>query len=423
MLVMKRLTKASFVLLLLLSLLPGVFAQDTAEEVEPPPGFDSWEAVLEAAEGTTVNWHLWGGSDAINEFVDTFYGPILEDEYGITLNRVPLNDTVDAVNQVIEEVEAGTTEGGGVDLIWINGENFYTLYEAELLYGPWAQNIPNSVLVDWENPAINRDFGVPNEGYESPWSSAQFQLIYDSERMSEEDLPRSYADLTEWIEANPGRFTYMRPGTFQGTRFIKQALYELSGGYEQWLGEFNEDLYNEYAPQLWEMLNEWEPNLWSEGTAYPETEDELHALFYNEEIDFSLTQAAAGAGPAIADGLIPETSRSFVFDQYMIGDFNYVAIPANANNIAGALVLANLILQPDRQAAQVIPENGFGLGYAIDARRVTAEDDVAALEGAAQTFGDAATDPSALSAALAPEIDPEYQTRLEADWLENVFNN
>jgi len=419
---MARLAKALFILVLILSLLPAVFAQDTAEEVDPPPGFDSWEDVLAQAEGTTVNWHLWGGSDAINEFIDTFYAPILEDEYGITLNRVPLTDTVDAVNQVIEEAEGGMTEGGGVDMIWINGENFNILKEAELLYGPWAENIPNSTLVDWENPAINLDFGVPVEGYESPWSSAQFQLIYDSERMDEEDLPRSYEDLTAWIEENPGRFTYMKPGTFQGTRFIKGALYELSGGFEQWLGEFDEELYNEYAPQLWELLNEWEPNLWSEGETYPETETDLHALFYNEEIDFSLTQAAAGAGPAIADGLIPETSRSFVFDNYMIGDFNYVAIPSNANNIAGALVVANLILQPDRQAAQVIPENGFGLGYAIDARRVTNEADVAALEGAVETFGEAATDPEEAAAALAPDIDPEYQTRLEADWLEFVFN-
>ncbi|MCK7519010.1 MAG: hypothetical protein MZV64_15435 [Ignavibacteriales bacterium] len=63
---------------------------------------------------------------------------------------------------------------------------------------------------------------------------------------------------------------------------------------------------------------------------------------------------------------MPETARAFVFDNYMIGDFNYVAIPLNAPNKAAALVLANLLLEPEFQAAQILPENGFGLGYAID---------------------------------------------------------
>lgn len=120
---------------------------------------------------------MWGGSDAINTFVDEFYGTVLQEEYGITLNRVPVADTVDAINLVLSEAEAGITDGGAVDMIWINGENFFTLRQADLLYGPWAQTIPNSTLVNWENPAVAYDFGVPVEGYESPWSSAQLHFI------------------------------------------------------------------------------------------------------------------------------------------------------------------------------------------------------------------------------------------------------
>ena len=177
-----------------------------------PPGFENWNDVLEQARNTTVNWYMWGGSAAINEFVDTFYGDVLLEEFGITLNRVPIADTVDAVNLVLSEAEAGLTENGSVDLIWINGENFFTLRQADLLYGPWAESIPNSVLVDWDNPAVAFDFGFPVEGYESPWSSAQLHFIYDSARMSADDLPRTYDELDAWIQANPGRFTYIAPG-------------------------------------------------------------------------------------------------------------------------------------------------------------------------------------------------------------------
>lgn len=420
----KKLSLVMLVLLVALPLLGTVVAQDDMMEMEPPPGFESWDDVVAAADGATVNWYMWGGSDAINEFVDTTYGIPLMEEYNITLNRVPLADTVDAVNQVLSEAEAGVEgDDGSVDLIWINGENFFTLKQADLLYGPWAESIPNSALVDWENPALNLDFGRPVEGFESPWSGAQFHYIYDSARMSEEDLPRSYAELTEWIEANPGRFTYIAPGpgAFQGTRFVKQVLFEVSGGQEQWVGDFDEDLYSEHAPALWEMLNSWEENLWRGGETYPTNVNELHELFANGEVDFTITQAVAGAGPAIEAGQIPPTSRAFAFDANMIGDFNYVGIPFNAPNKAAAMILANLILRPDRQAQQVVPENGFGLNFAIDVSRVEDEADLEALAAGLASLGDAAADPASLAASLVSDIAAEYQALIETDWEANVL--
>jgi putative spermidine/putrescine transport system substrate-binding protein len=377
--------------------------------------------VLDQARGSTVNWYMWGGSAAINEFVDAFYGDVLAAEFGVTLNRVPVADTVDAVNLVISEAEAGV-EDGSVDLIWINGENFFTLRQADLLYGPWAESIPNSVLVDWDDPAVAFDFGVPVEGYESPWSSAQFHFIYDSARMDADELPRTYDELDAWIRDHPGRFTYIAPGpgAFQGTRFVKQVLYSVSGGYEQWVGEWDPGLYEEHAPALWEKLNGWEADLWREGETYPGTVNELHQLFANGEVDFTITQAPAGAGPAISSGLIPDTARAFAFDEYLIGDYNYVAIPSNASNKAAAPVLANLILRPDRQAGHILPETGFGLGYAIDLERVSAEQREL-LEASLEELGPAAADASRLADAFAPDMAPESQSAIEADWEANVL--
>ena len=392
-----------------------------AEEL---PGFSSWDEVVEKARGQTVFWYMWGGSDNINGFVDEFYGKPLKEEYGITLNRVPLADTVDAVNQVISEQQAGATgDKGTIDLIWINGENFFTLRQADLLYGPWAEGIPNSALVDWTNPAINLDFGRPVEGYESPWSSAQFHFVYDSARLQEADLPRSYAELGSWIEKNPGRFTYIAPGpgAFVGTRFVKQMFFELSGGQAQWVGPFNEELYNKWAPEVWKTLLSWKPNLWRQGETYPKGNAELRELFANGEVEFDFTQSPSGATGNIKSGLVPPTSRAFAFKANLIGDFNYVAIPFNAPNKAAALVTANLILRPDRQAAQVQPANGFCCGWAIDVNRVTDAGHKEAIAVAMQNLGDAAADPKNLASALVADIAAEYQTRIEADWQSYVL--
>lgn len=375
-----------------------------------------WDAVLAAARGQTVNWYLWGGSESINRFVDDTYGPILRDTYGITLNRVPIADTVDAVNQVIAEDRAGTADGA-VDLIWINGENFSTLRDEGLLLDGWARSLPNADLVDWDNPAVARDFGVDVGEMESPWSSAQFQLVYDAARHTEAELPRSYAELLDWACANPGRFTYLAPGpgAFQGTRFVKGALFELSGGAEQWQ-TFDQALWDRWSPKLWEYLQQLAPCLWRDGETYPRDESELHRLFANGEVDVTITQAAVGAGALIADGLVPATSKAYVFDANSIGDFNYVAIPSNATHAAAAMVVANLLLDPAMQAAQIVPANGFGLGYAIDPNRVTDPEARRVLDDAAGQLGEAATDPAALASALVGDAAAPYQDLVEAGW-------
>ncbi len=298
----------------------------------PGPNPNDWDAVLAAAHGQSVNWYLWGGSESINRFVDDTYGPTLKERFGVTLRRVPIADTVDAVNQVLAEDRAGTADGA-VDVIWINGENFSTLRTAGLLYDGWGRSLPNASLVNWDNPAVARDFGTDVGAMESPWSSAQFQLVYDTERTAETDLPRSYAALLDWACANRGRFTYIAPGPggFQGTRFVKGALFELSGGAEQWQ-TFEQARWDEWSPRLWDFLEQLRLCLWRSGETYPKDESELHRLFANDEVDFTITQAAVGPGALIAEGLVPDTAKAFVFDTNSIGDFNYVAIPANATN-------------------------------------------------------------------------------------------
>ena len=380
-----------------------------------------WSGVLDAARGQTVRWYTWAGSDAINSFIDETYGPELKSKYGITLERIPVADTVDAVNQVLAEKKANQ-DPGAVDLIWINGENFSSLKSAGMLATGWAEKLPNAQLVNWDDPAVNTDFGVPVDGSESPWASAQFQLVYDTSRATETELPRSYAQLKDWACAHPGRFTYIAPGAgaFQGTRFVKQALFELSGGAEQWT-TFDRATWEAQQPKLWSYFNELKPCLWRNGETYPKDESELHKLFANNEVDFTITQAIVGAGSLIDEGLVPTTAKAFTFDANSIGDYSYVAIPSNAPNRAAALVLANLILDPGRQARQIDPANGFGLGYAIDTSRVTDPAARAALDAAAEKRGPAAAPIEELNSSRVPDAAVEYQDLVESGWRNNVL--
>ena len=211
------------------------------------PMYDTWEDVLAAADGTTVNWHMWGGNENLNSWVDTYIGDVVKERYNVTLNRVPLGDTVEAVNLVLNEHQAGVTEGGSVDMIWINGDNFKTLKEADLLFGPWSEGIPNAAHVNWDDPSISYDFGVSVDGLESPWGSAQMVFVYNSAFVPEP--PGTFEALAEWVHANPGLFTYPAPPDFHGLSFVKHMFYWAADDYSVFQQPFDQAVFDSIAPE------------------------------------------------------------------------------------------------------------------------------------------------------------------------------
>lgn len=402
----------------LLMVASGAIAQDDDEADEllgDIPGFDSWEEVLEAAEGTTVTWWMWGGDDKINTDVDNDIGNAVEELYGITLNRVP-NGAELFVDQVLNEAAAGVEEGT-IDLMWINGENFRTLAEADLLYGPWSESIPNARFVDWEDPALAFDFGYPVNGLESPWGGAQFVMEYNTALVGE-DPPTTFEDLAVWIEENPGLFTYPALPDFTGSVFVRHVFYWVAGGPEPFLGEFDQEIYDEYAPQVWEYLNALEPNLWRSGETYPEA-TVMDNLLANQEIAFNMGYGPNGAATNILQGIYPDTIRTFVFDTGTIGNNNFVAIPFNAQNPAGAMVIANYILSEELQLKMVDPEQwGWLSPISPSVYSEEFQEAVANFERHPATLA-----PDVLAAAKLPEPNGDWVTAIEAGWIENVLEN
>ncbi len=167
----------------------------------------SWDEVLEASRGTTVTLYGWGGSDMTNGWLDNEAAAVLKQQYGITLNRVPMN--IDEIlAKMVSEKQAGTT--GTVDVVWINGENFYTAKENGLLHGPFTGQLPNfNSYVDGASPDVALDFGYPTQGFEAPYGKAQFVLIGDPEKTG--PLPTDHQALLALAKANPGRLPRISP--------------------------------------------------------------------------------------------------------------------------------------------------------------------------------------------------------------------
>lgn len=368
-----------------------------------------WQAILTEARGQTVYWHAWGGDTKINDFI-AWVGVEAAARHGVAIEHVKLASTADAVARVLAEQEAGQTSGGAVDLIWINGENFAAMKTQGLLHGPFADGLPNWPLVDViGKPAFVTDFTLPTMGYESPWAMAQFVFEYDSARLA--TPPQTLVALVDWVKANPGRFTYPQPPDYLGTTFLKQALYGVTADPAVLQSPVDEASYAGVTAPLWAMLDEMHPFLWRKAAAFPANEPAMGQLLADAEIDIAFAFNPGRASAEIAAGNLPDTMRTFVLEGGTIGNASFVAIPFNAANRAGAMVVANLLLDPVVQAQAQNPDV-LGFQTVLNMAALGAEDR-ARFDGL--QLGVATLAPADLGPVLL-EPHASWAVRLSQDW-------
>ena len=377
-------------------------------------GLKNWDEVVAAAKGGTVNWFMWGGADNINQYVSDWVGGELKKRYDITLHRVGIIDTAEAVNIVLGEKQAGISDNGTVDLIWINGGNFRTMKQGELLYCGYLDLLPNDSLINWQDASVANDFGLPVDGCEVPWNRAQFAFAYDQARTP--NPPRSIADLIKWVKENPGQFTYPAATDFNGSVFIRHVFYYAAGGPEKLLGDFDQAKFDAIAPKAWAILNDMKPYLWREGKTYPNAIATLAQLYANKEVALYFDYDPAIFGINVENGTFPATTRSYGLEDGTIGNTNYVAIPFNSPNKAAAMVTANLLLSFDAQYEKA-KQTVWGTAPAIDLSKLDAGKNLAFKE---LPRNPAVISPEELAQHALPELHPDWISAIEKGWQENV---
>ncbi len=395
----------------------GSGESDTASGAPSPPASSAggFEAVLAEAKGQTVDWYMYGGDDRLNAYVNGYVKTELA-KVGVTLNQVKINDTAEAVNKVLGEKAAGKDEDGSVDLIWLNGENFATLKQADAVECGYLEDLPATENVDLGKPGIATDFGLDTEGCEVPWQQATSSLVYDSTALSAEDVS-SVDSLFAWAKAHPGRFTYAAPPDFNGSMAVRTFFLDTAGDVERFQGEFDQAAYDEAAPQLWERLNALEPTLWRGGETYPQSQPEVEKLFAGDEVDAYLTYGTSAVPGLVEKGTLPTTTRTAVFDGGNLGNYSFTAIPNNAKDEAAAKVLANLLLSPEAALENAGPD-GAGFTSAIDLEKLP--------EAQRAEFESLQSSPylvpaTELADATLPEVVSDYVAALEKDWKANVL--
>lgn len=381
---------------------------DVKEKVE--------KTLYNQATGTTVNFYGWGGNELVNSWIDNTLSPYVKDNYGIILNRVPMN--IDEILSRLVLDKTNKKENGNIDLIWINGENFASAKENGLLYGPFTDKLPNfKKYVNPDDEEIKYDFATSIDGYESPYAKAQLVFIYDSERVTA--IPKSADELLSYCKANPKKFTYEALPGFTGSAFVRNIIYE-KVGYDKLANldkTVTKDQVKEIIKPAISYLLELNKYLWEEGRTFPATNEIADQMFMDGVLDFAISYDPYHVSSLIDSGQYKNTCKSFVFDNGTIGNTNYVAIGFNSSNKEGAMCVADAILSVPMQASKMDPKV-WGAMPVLDNNKLSKEE-IKIFEDT--PIGIGALSQKELLEKRIPELPAYLVTIIEEIWQEEVL--
>lgn len=301
-----------------------------------------------APKNQTVNFYGWGGDERVNAWIDNELAKYVKENHNITLNRVPMN-----IDEILLKLtnEKSSDKTGSIDVIWINGENFYYAKKNNLLHGPFLNTLENAKkYYDLEGASATTDFGYATEGYEAPFGTAQFIFNYDSERVK--SVPTDAKSLKEYVMNNPGRFTYPKTSDFSGSAFIRTVLYDIVGYDNLKDLEPNYDTVKAAIIPALVYFKELKPYLWKKGQVYPADSSQLDSLYQDGEIDITMSYTANKALSMVKSNSWPLATKTAVWDTGTPFNTHYLAIAANAPNIEGALKVINAALSPAMQISK-----------------------------------------------------------------------
>ncbi|MEO1652377.1 MAG: ABC transporter substrate-binding protein, partial [Bacteroidota bacterium] len=285
--------------------------------------------------------------------------------------------------------------------------------QIDALYGPFTELLPNSQYIDYENPFIRYDFQQEIEGYECPWGNVQLAFIYNQEKVP--SPPVDLKALAQWTQAHPGKFTL--PTEFTGMTVLKSWLYALAGGGEVLRGDFDEKKYEKYSAQLWEYINQNKKNWWKKGETFPNTLAQMHQLFANGELYFTMSNNDSEVDNKIQQGLFPVTSRAFVPAGGSIQNSHYLGIVGHSAHKAAALVTINLLISPEAQLEKMKP-NVWGDGTVLAFQKLPENWQKSFANIPGRNYAPSRQD---IQARALMEPAPEYMIRLYEDFRKKVI--
>lgn len=155
----------------------------------------------------------------------------------------------------------------------------------------------------------------------------------------------------------------------------------------------------------------WSPNLWKQGETYPKSLAQLDQLYANGDVWMTMGFNERRAEAEVNAGVFPDSTRALVLD-HSIASTHFLAVPFNAPNPNGAIVVINELLAPEVQLMKQ-QDTYWGDGTSLDLEKLDEGDREAFL---ALDAGRTYPDPERLSERQVPDYGPNVIDLVREGW-------
>ncbi len=344
------------VLMLALAACASSSTPTPAASTQPPSG--STQPTATQASGTTgqptvVNFYSDSDTN-ITDWLQNKVAPAFQKQFPqyqlkVTIVRGIGNGDQDIADRALAAMKSNSNPQ-------VDGMEFDALSKPDLITaGLWEKldttNVPNSK---------NLLKGVQTSDYSMPYRGSQVLLAYDSSKIKDTDVPKTFADLITWIKAHPGQFVYCRPDKGgSGSNFVVRAIYEVTGKDPSIFkpGTPDPKLLADYS-KAWALLRDINPDIYDNG-AYPAGNTQVLTLLANGSVSMA-TVWSDQALQALSKGVLPSTIKlAQLTDLPFPGGEAFISIPKNSQNLQGGLAFLNFMLTPDEQVSVIKELGGF----------------------------------------------------------------
>ena len=233
----------------------------------------------------------------------------------------------------------------------------------DLIEGPVLDAADAGLLVPldakgvWRLNRVETNVVARARGFGLPYRGSSVVLAYDSSKVAKP--PTTLEALLDWIQKNPGQFTYNTPDTGgSGNAFVTRVL---KLGLEDKDATTFETGYDAALTKQWEKgfetLKRITPNLYN-GGQFSKNNAETLQLLGKGAITMGPVWSDQGLS-ALKQGTLPPNVKLVQIKPPFSGGSAYLGVAADSPNKAEAMKFLNWLLSEEAQAVIVDKMNGY----------------------------------------------------------------
>lgn len=313
-----------------------------------------WQLMLDSSKNTTLNVYYDYTDPVAKAWMESNMVPYMETTLGVKviLNALNYSEMLASLkDEKLNEISLGKA-----DLILLSKKGFKDLKSAEVLYGPFANKLPNvamnQVAESYENTWLD---GVTTDNMAVQLGKSQLVLFYDEDVM--EQPPASLSDLKAYVKANPGKFSFPSLDTLEGQAFVNTLAASLCDQKKLYEGNLKPAELNALFAPVAAFLKEIKPSMYMEGKVRPKDVAEMDRLFKEGQLAFSMSLNQNKVTQMVKDEKFPDGAKAYVLSSGTTGFGQYAVIPFNSSNKSGAMTVLNAFLTGEIQGDKYDPKN------------------------------------------------------------------